>query len=114
MEEESLSDFFKRHIGIIKSDNRKCQECGERLSGQASEIAHILPKGVYKSMATVDENVLYLCGHMSDNDCHSEFDSSNSNAQNMNVFEQAREVVFSLKELCTERLSLSIRKRYQI
>jgi len=111
---ETKSDFFSRHISNIKSTGAVCEECGDKLTGQASEVAHILPKGVYKSIATNDENVVYLCGFMSPNNCHTKFDSNNSTVQGMNIFDKIKNKIEMLSELCSERISLSVRKRYQL
>jgi len=56
-----------------------CQNCKKKIPNPSKvNIAHILPKGIFKSVSTVLNNSLYLCG-----DCHNKFDSSWSNARQM-------------------------------
>ena len=62
-ERECLPEFFKRHIEIAKT--RSCKNCGEKLKGEVSEIAHRLPKSYFKSIQCNDENVVYLGGRFS-------------------------------------------------
>lgn len=57
-ERACLPEFFKRHINIIKTQNKHCEECGLKLKGCVSEVAHILPKQKYKSIMCNDLNVL--------------------------------------------------------
>ena len=105
-EREGYSDFYLRHISKIKTENLRCEECNSKLIGNASEVAHVLPKNLYKSVATNDENVVYLCGFQSENNCHSKFDnSSNKDYWNMFVFELAKEKFNILKEITTEKIT---------
>ena len=57
-ERECLPEFFKKHIEIAKT--KCCANCGEKLKGEVSEIAHRLPKSFFKSIMCDDENVVYL------------------------------------------------------
>ena len=57
-ERECLPDFFQKHIEIAKT--KCCEECGAKLKGDVSEVAHILPKQYFKSVMCSDENVTDL------------------------------------------------------
>lgn len=88
-ERADYPEFFKRHIEYIKENNICCQNCGDKLRGDVSECAHIISKRNNKEVATLDENILYLCGMHSENQCHNRFDSSLSNRESMECFSQA-------------------------
>lgn len=90
---EGYSDFFKRHVFYIKSHNICCQNCGDKLRGEVSEVAHILSKRNFGEVATKDWNVLYLCGMFSENRCHDRFDKDLATRKGMKVFKKACEVV---------------------
>ncbi|MDR0913090.1 MAG: hypothetical protein LBM96_10880 [Methanobrevibacter sp.] len=74
--ETSLSDFFQKHIQIIKDNHLYCTECSRKLQGDISEIAHIVKKSTNPEVATNDLNVVYLCGKFSENQCHARFDQN--------------------------------------
>ena len=82
-------DFFAKHINIILSEHRSCQECGARLQGLTGEVAHILSKSKSPEVAKNDLNVLYLCFY--GNSCHNQFDNSLSMRATMDVFPLAVE-----------------------
>lgn len=92
-----FTEFFARHINIIKNENRICQECGAKLFGLTGEVAHILSKSKFPEIAVNDDNILYLCffGHS----CHAEYDSSLSHRYTMNVFSTALEKYKLFKHL---------------
>ena len=46
-ERECLPLFFQKHIEIAKT--KCCANCGEKLKGDVSEIAHRLPKSFFTS-----------------------------------------------------------------
>ena len=48
-ERACLPEFFQKHITIIKENNLSCVNCGEKLKGDVSEVAHRLPKSTFKS-----------------------------------------------------------------
>ena len=73
---ENYQKFFIKHVNKIVEEGLCCEECGDKLQGNVSEVAHILPKGYFKSVATNNDNVLYLCGMYSENQCHRKFDDS--------------------------------------
>lgn len=90
---EKLIDFFLEHIENIES----CENCGFDLSRSRSgkNVAHILPKAKFRSVATHDKNVMYLCSTFDRNDgktgCHEHYDSSWTKAREMPVFRTAIE-----------------------
>ena len=101
-----FGDFFVKHIQIIKDGNLSCQECGKRIvEPNASNVAHVLGKGMHLEVATNDLNVLYLCGLMRGEQCHSKFDSSMANRQSMNVFALAFERYQQIKHLVIKESS---------
>lgn len=102
-ERAGYGDFFAKHISIIINERRVCQECGARLQGLTGEVAHILSKSKSPEVATLDENVLYLCFY--GESCHADFDSNLYNRQAMNVFPLAAERYNSFKHLVTSTSS---------
>lgn len=112
-EREGLPEFFKKHIEIIRDQGIRCEECGGRLQGDVSEVAHILPKQKFKSICTSDKNVVYLCGWKSDNNCHSKFDEgTNENVKKMNIFPKITERFRELEEIITEKYNYKLLDRY--
>ena len=80
-------EFYRKHCEL--AEGSRCQECGERLMGHVSEIAHILKKTVVggnPELATESENIIYLCGMYSENQCHTKFDSSLESRSQMKIF----------------------------
>jgi len=86
---QGYGDFFAKHVSIIQSQGKVCQECGARLQGLTGEVAHILSKSKSPEVATEDANVLYLCFY--GNSCHNQFDNSLSMRATMDVFPLAVE-----------------------
>lgn len=112
-ERKEFPEFFQKHIQIIRDNRLCCEECGVRLIGDVSEVAHILPKQTYKSISTLDENVLYLCGWKSPNNCHTKFDNgSNEDVHEMSIYEKVHERYLELIQVLTERLNWKIADRY--
>lgn len=113
-ERAGYAEFFQKHIKVIKDTKACCEECGAKLRGHVSEIAHILPKSTYKSIATNDKNVLYLCGMYSNNQCHTNFDTfTNEKFQEMLVFPKVLEVFEELENLVEEKISYKTYDRYE-
>lgn len=109
-----FAEFFQKHIQIIKDTNTCCEECGDKLKGNVSEIAHILPKNLFKSIAINDDNVIYLCGMYSNNQCHNKFDDSKLEIfQNMFVFSKISKIFKLLETLVTEKIPYKIYDRYE-
>lgn len=92
------SEFYRRCVENIKLNGLHCEECGDKLIGDVSEVAHILEKQKFKSVATNDRNIIYLCSWKSRNNCHSLFDGSSEQLQRMNVFENTKKIVKCLLE----------------
>jgi len=90
-ERSDYPEFFKRHIEYIKENNTCCAECGDKLRGESSNIAHVVSKSLNPEVATHQENFLFLCGLFSKNNCHAFFDSNFSNREKMKVFSLAVE-----------------------
>lgn len=108
-----LQEFFQRHVEHIKKERLCCEECGQRLIGDFSEVAHILPKGYFKSICTEDLNVLYLCSYRSDNNCHSKFDnSSNDTVKKMSIYPKVKERFQVLLEMLTEKINYKTLDKY--
>ena len=82
--------FYQKHI--LQAEGSRCLECGKRLySNSSSNIVHILAKSLSPEVATLDENIIYLCGIYSENQCHSLFDSSLEKRSQMNCFSKSVE-----------------------
>lgn len=113
-ERKDFPKFFQRHINKIKTEKLCCEECGCRLLGDVSEVAHCLPKGYFKSVSTNDYNILYLCGYKSPNNCHSKFDDgSNENIKKLLVFSKISRIFAELKEIVTEKINYKVYDRYE-
>lgn len=111
---ETLSEFFKRHVEKIKKEKIKCQECNTRLKGNVSEVCHILPKQYFKSISKDDENIIYLCGLFSEEDCHYKFDNlSNKEFKKMGVYNYVSKKFENLLNILTEEINYKIRNRYE-
>ena len=110
-ERKDFPDFYKKHVDIIKSEKRCCMECGVRLIGDVSEVAHILNKSQYKSISTNDNNVLYLCG-WKQNNCHDKFDSGKE--KEMKVYSHAREKLSFILGDIKEKLNYKILDKWEM
>jgi hypothetical protein len=111
-ERECLPDFFKRHIEIART--KCCEECGTKLIGNVSEIAHVLPKGYFKSVMCSDLNVLYLCGMYSNNQCHTNFDNfPQEKVKQMKIYPKIRDIFLELKEEITEALNYKQTEKFE-
>ena len=81
--------FFRLSIEELKL-SPTCQNCGGSINYDyepVRNIAHILPKQRYKSVATHPENKLFLCASKDNrNACHERFDSGVSSMKEMPVF----------------------------
>jgi hypothetical protein len=111
-ERQCLSEFFQKHIEIAKL--KCCEECGTKLLGDVSEIAHILPKGYFKSVMCNDLNVLYLCGMYSNNQCHTNYDNSpQEKVKRMKIYPKVQKIYQDIKEEITETLNYKLTERYE-
>lgn len=75
-ESDSEMDLFFQ--SLRKGMKNKCLFCGGATMKQDDEkfhfsLAHLLPKAIFKSVATNSENIIELC--FWNNSCHSNFDS---------------------------------------
>lgn len=111
-ERECLPEFYKKHIEIAKT--KCCENCGERLRGDVSEIAHRLPKSFFKSIQCDDENVVYLGGRFSSCQCHSKYDGTNEQLQSLSFFAAEKIKVEGLLKKVTEKYNWKILDRWKI
>ena len=115
LERQCLPDFFQKHIEIIKSEKRCCEECGIKLVGDVSEVAHRLPKSVFKSVQCLDDNVLYLCSWKSGGDnCHSKYDGSNEQLWSLSIFPAEKIKIQELLKKLTEKINYKLYDKWQI
>lgn len=113
-ERDCLSEFFIRHIQIIKAEKRCCENCGERLKGDVSEVAHRLPKSTFKSIQCSDDNAVYLGGRFSSCGCHNLYDGTNEQLQTMQIFGEEKLKIKALLERVTEKYNWKLLDRWQI
>lgn len=105
-ERKDYAEFYQKHISIIKQNRTKCEECGCNLMGDVSEVCHVLPKGRFKSIATEDINILYLCCRNSQNNCHSKLDNSpHEVVKEMQIYSTIKDRFNKLKEIIQEKLT---------
>lgn len=105
---EGYTEFYEKHVRNARKV-RLCENCGTRLRGHISEIAHILPKNLFKSVATNDDNVLYLgSGMFSNCSCHDDYDYSWSKAKEMPVWELAKKRFNLFKDEIQETRAFTI------
>ena len=111
-ERACLPEFFQRHIEIAKT--KCCANCGEKLRGDVSEIAHRLPKSFFKSIQCDDDNVVYLGGRFSSCGCHSLYDGTNDQLQSLSIFSAEKKIIEELLEKVTEEINYKIYDRWQL
>ena len=109
-----LSEFFIRHVNKIKIEKLHCTNCGEKLKGDVSEVAHRLPKSTFKSIQCDDNNVVYLGGRFSSCGCHSLYDGTNEQLQSLNIFSAEKEIIKELLEKVTEKYNWKLLDRWEI
>lgn len=113
-ERKDFPEFFNKHIQIIRDTKACCEECGTRLMGDVSEVAHVLPKSYFKSISTNSLNVIYLCGWKSINNCHSKFDDgTNENIKKMLVYSKISCIFTQLLGSITEKINYKVYDRYE-
>ena len=113
-ERACLPEFFIRHVEKIRTEKLCCANCGDKLKGDVSEVAHRLAKSTFKSIQCSDENVLYLCGMYSKNMCHSKYDGTNEQLQSLNIFAEEKIKVEKLLEKVTENYNYKLTDRWRI
>jgi len=109
-----LSEFFVRHVEKIKTEKLCCANCGEKLKGDVSEVAHRLPKSTFKSIQCDDDNIVYLGGRFSNCGCHSKYDGTNEQLQSLNIFLAEKEIIKELLEKVTEKYNWKLTDRWEI
>lgn len=113
LERGKFPEFYTKHISIIKETKACCAECGCKLKGDVSEVAHVLNKSRFKSISTDDENVIYLCSWMSPNNCHSKFDNCSLDVfKDMLIYNQICKMFSTLREKIKEKLDFKTIERY--
>lgn len=113
-ERSCLQEFFIRHVEKIKTEKLNCANCGEKLKGCVSEVAHRLPKSTFKSIQCLDENVVYLGGMYSNCQCHSKYDGTNEQLQSLSIFSAEKEIIKELLEKITEKYNWKLTDRWLI
>lgn len=112
-ERGKFPEFFSKHVLIIKEKKICCAECGTRLLGDVSEVAHVLNKSIYKSVSTDDDNIIYLCGWKSQNNCHSKFDNiSIEGLKDMLIYNQVCKIFEKIKSRVKEKINFKTSERY--
>lgn len=112
-ERKDFPEFYKKHIQIIKDQRLHCEECGHKLIGDVSEVAHILNKSFFKSISTFDINILYLCSWKAGNNCHALFDNGkNEEIKEMKIFPKVMEKFELLRREIEEKINWKIEERY--
>jgi hypothetical protein len=100
-----MIEFFIEQIENIEY----CENCGFDLRRKRAgkNVAHILPKSIFKSVATEPKNIMYLCSTFDREDgktgCHETFDSSWSKAATMPIWDIAKRRVEEFKEQVKEK-----------
>lgn len=113
LERGKFPEFYAKHVAIIKETKACCAECGCRLKGDVSEVAHVLNKSVYKSVSTDDKNVLYLCSWQSPNNCHSKFDNSSLDVfKDMLIYDKVCNMFAEIKGIVREKINFKTLERF--
>ena len=84
-------EFYQKHIEI--ASKLRCEECNSKLTGNVTEICHILGKAENPELATEDQNIVYLCW-----ECHNKFDHSRGSRRKMEVFTWAQQKLSNIDE----------------
>lgn len=110
---EGLKEFFEECVLEIKNKKLCCEECGQRLSGHVSEVAHILPKSYFKSVSKNKLNWIPLCGMFSYNQCHTNFDNfSLKKFKEMKVYPKIISIFAKLESVITEKINYKHYDKY--
>lgn len=102
-----MRDFLFEMAEEFAYAGSACHNCGMYLDTvNGNNIAHILPKRIFKSVAYEPRNVMLLCTNFDRKDgktgCHEQFDSSWSKAKTMPVWEMAKRQVGEIRDMVTE------------
>lgn len=102
---EGYGQFYLDRTSEIGYMSIVCENCGRPLHGNVSEVAHIIPKNIFKSVATNSYNCLYLCSNLiyGSDGCHDKYDSSWTAAKSMKVWPLAVQRFEKFEQLITEK-----------
>jgi len=110
---EGYKEFFEKCVNRIKNENLHCKECGAKLQGNISEVAHVLGKSYFKSIATHDLNWIPLCGAYSKKQCHSNFDNfSIEKFKKMLCYLEVSRIFTKLEKVITEKITYKTYDKY--
>lgn len=111
---EGFAEFFQECTQEIKDNKLSCEECGAKLQGHVSEVAHILPKGYFKSIATNKLNWIPLCGQWSSNNqCHTNFDNFPlKKVKEMKIYSRICIIFAELEPLIEEKIPYKTYDKY--
>lgn len=110
---EGLAEFFMQCVARIKKERLTCRECGSKLQGNVSEVAHILPKNYFRSVQTNPLNWLPLCGMYSAKQCHSNFDTySLEKVKKMQIYKEVVSIFAVLEDFVDEKIPYKIYDKY--
>lgn len=103
---DALKAYFEYHS--TKKWNPTCENCGYPLQDMNKKnCAHIVPKSIFKSVATNLDNEMDLCTTFDREDgktgCHEQYDSSWTTAKRMPVFEIAKSRFEKFRHLIEEQ-----------
>lgn len=109
---KELNVFFASQTLVMPNN---CEECGHKLDKSSTfalraQIAHILPKSIFKSVATHPQNKMFLCCF---NGCysHAKFDNGDAKTrQSMKVYDLAIERFRSFENELTEAEKIKANK----
>ena len=86
----NLTEYFEYHLQLRVA---RCENCKTKIRLGKNNIAHIIPKAIFKSVATNPNNFMYLC-----HGCHDLYDSSFDKASRMVVFPLAKKRYLKFKK----------------
>ncbi len=113
LERGKFPEFYAKHVALIKETRACCAECGCRLKGDVSEVAHVLNKSIYKSVSVSDDNIIYLCSWQSPNNCHSKFDNSSLTVfKDMVIYNRVCSMFAAIKDLVREKINFKTLERF--
>lgn len=102
-----LPEFFANAIAELETAPF-CQNCGCGINisfNPSWNVAHILSKRMYKSVAAHPDNKVFLCSSKDaqGNNCHEKFDSGLEVRKTMPVYSVALQNFVKFKDECLER-----------
>lgn len=111
---EGYKEFFEKCVEKIKTEKLCCSECGAKLQGHVSEVAHVLPKSYFKSVATNDLNWLPMCGQWGiETQCHYKFDNLPiEKYKKLIVYSEVIRIFAELEPLIEEKINYKTYDKY--